>query len=93
MIDDPVKIWLLLAFPLRGDRVYYYHSITGEGYAGRNYRDTGEAITPTVVVALSTSCSQTSYTTKSRCPGSYAELYNQCWVASPRAFVRRDYEP
>jgi len=28
MIDDPVEIWLLLAFPLRGDRVYYYHSMT-----------------------------------------------------------------
>jgi len=39
-IDDPVAIRLLLALPLRRDMVYSYHSKTGEGYAGRNYRDT-----------------------------------------------------
>jgi hypothetical protein len=37
---NPAEVWLLLALPLQGDMVYCYHSKTGEGYAGCNYRDT-----------------------------------------------------
>jgi len=40
MIDDPVEIWLLLTFPLRGDMLHYYHSIAGEVHAEREYLDT-----------------------------------------------------
>jgi len=74
MIDDPVEIWLLLTFPLRGKHVTLLSFNNGRRLCRTQTVMLVQAIALTVVMVFSASGPRTSYTAKPRCPGSYAEL-------------------